>query len=93
MRVPEPHKDDELEGGWKATRWWALTDANDVLKAETSNPEEIVRFYEPGDKVFRVYHRTQSKSVEVDILDYYPKEKFDKIKADWAEIEKEMEDG
>lgn len=75
-----------LEKGWVKGRWWALTDSEGNLKAETSNPNEIAQFYEPGDKVYRTYETRKFKSVEVDILDHYTQEEIDKRRDDYNEV-------
>lgn len=36
-------------------RWWLLYDEKDNLLAETSNPDDILKFHIAGAKIFNVY--------------------------------------
>jgi len=64
-------------------RWITLTDKNDELKAESSS-DDLLQFYEEGDKIYIQYYRTDYISVDrtVEFLQEFSVE-------DWKEFAEE----
>lgn len=49
-------------------RWWSLFDRKtNALKAETSDPREILMFYCEGDKIFNTYVPKETPELNVPI--------------------------
>lgn len=72
--------EEQDTASYTVTRWWRLLDSKGGLKAETSNPQEIARFWEEGDTVERLFQNERTQWREVNLFETYNREMIQKIK-------------
>jgi hypothetical protein len=51
-----------LKPKWEAGRWWRLLAPDGSLKSESSSEAEVRGYYEPGDRLQRLWARTTTES-------------------------------